>query len=164
MSAPSTPNYATWPRILGAAAGTLAVGLLSGLATANSVDTWFSTLERPWFAPPNWLFGPVWTALYILMGIAAGRVWNHGLTERPVQNALVLYVIQLVLNAAWSLIFFVMRDLGAAAIELSILWFAIFATLVLFARVDRTSAWLLAPYIVWVSFAWFLNLAYVQLN
>lgn len=143
---------------------TLAVGLLSSLAVAGSITTWYAALVRPWFAPPDWIFGPVWTTLYILMGIGAGQVWNAGIALPDVRRALGLYAVQLVLNAAWSVIFFGLHALGGALIELSILWVLIILTMFAFARVRRTSAWLLLPYICWVSFAFILNLAFWRLN
>lgn len=143
---------------------TLAVGLLSSLAVAGEITTWYATLVRPWFAPPNWIFGPVWTMLYILMGIGAGQVWNAGTALPDVRRALGLYAVQLVLNAAWSVIFFGLHALGGALIELSVLWALIILTMFAFARVRRASAWLLLPYICWVSFAFILNWAFWRSN
>jgi benzodiazapine receptor len=151
-------------RIVIAVLATVAVGFLSGLATAASIDNWYATINRPWFAPPNWVFGPVWTMLYILMGIAAGKVWNKGADRADVRRALGFYGAQLLLNAAWSIIFFGLHAMGWALAEMAVLWMLIIATMFAFNRVERVSAWLLLPYIIWVSFALILNAAYVQLN
>ncbi|MEK7647491.1 MAG: TspO/MBR family protein [Patescibacteria group bacterium] len=134
-----------------------AVGILGSIFTASSVDTWYSTLARPAFAPPNWIFGPVWTTLFALMGIAAFLVWREGMHRRAVRVALGVGAVHLLLNFLWSLIFFGLRNPGLAFIEIIILWLAILATMIAFARVSRAAAWLLVPYIVWVSFAAYLN-------
>lgn len=154
----------SWHRPLIAVLITLAVGLLSGLSMRGSLDTWYAQLERPWFAPPNAVFGPVWTVLYITMGIGAGVVWNAG-TERPaVRTALVLYAVQLLLNAGWSVLFFAAHAMVWGLVEMAVLWVVIVWCMVAFARVRRLSAWLLLPYICWVSFALILNAAFVRLN
>ena len=132
-------------------------GILGSVFTASSVSTWYTTLIKPAFAPPNWVFGPVWTTIFALMGVAAFLVWRAGLHRRDVRIALAIGVAQLVLNFLWSVIFFGLRNPGAAFVEIIILWLAILATMIAFARVSRTAAWLLVPYIVWVSFAAYLN-------
>jgi translocator protein len=142
----------------------LAIGFTAGMATASNVDGWFATAQRPWFAPPNYLFGPVWTVLYILMGIALWLVWKQP-AATPVRNsALIFFCIQLVLNFFWTFFFFEWRLLGWAFIEILILWFCILGTILLFAKVNKMAAWLLVPYISWVSFAAMLNFSYWQLN
>lgn len=143
---------------------TLIIGLLSGLAMMDSLDTWYAGLQRPWFAPPNWLFGPVWTALYILMGIAAGMVWNEFPANPHARLALWLFVAQLLLNAAWSFIFFSLHRMVFALVEMGVLWVLIILCMFAMARVRKASAWLMVPYISWVSFAYILNAAYVNLN
>ena len=158
------PHRSLFPRIVIAVVITLCVSWLSGWATSDAIDTWYTGLNRPWFAPPNWIFGPVWTALYIMMGIGAGLVWNAGIEHLQVRRALWLYATQLILNAAWSLIFFGMQEMAWALAEMLLLWRAIIATVIAFAMVRRASAWLLLPYSVWVSFAMVLNAAYVYLN
>lgn len=132
-------------------------GLLGSLFTASSVSTWYTTLARPAFSPPNWVFGPVWTTLFVLMGVAGYLVWREGVHRRAVRVALTIGVGQLVLNLLWSVLFFGLRNPGAAFVEIVILWLAILATIIAFARVSRTAAWLLVPYILWVSFASYLN-------
>lgn len=135
----------------------LAVAGLAGVATSRGVATWYPTLAKPPFNPPAWVFGPVWTVLYVMMGIAAFLLWRHGLDSEGVRAALAAFVLQLALNGLWSILFFGLRSPGLALIEIVMLWLAILATILLFARVDRLAAGLLAPYLAWVSFAIVLN-------
>ena len=142
---------------------TLGIGLAGGLATASSVGTWYVTLEKPSWTPPDGLFGPVWTALYIMMGIAAWLVWRRA-DEGRASLPLLLFALQLLLNAGWSLLFFGFRSPGLALADIALLWLAIAATLWAFARVRGWAALLLAPYLAWVSFAAALNLAIWRMN
>lgn len=119
-------------------------------------DGWYDALKKPSFNPPNWIFGPVWTTLYLMMGIAAWRVWRNGGFAAQ-RGPLGLFLVQLALNALWTPLFFRMHMLGVALLELIVLWLAIAATIRAFRRIDVPAAWLLAPYIAWVSFAGFLN-------
>jgi tryptophan-rich sensory protein len=135
----------------------LVVGGLSGYATAQGVRSWYPTLVKPFFNPPAWVFGPVWTMLYILMGVAAFLVWRRGLTVDGVKAALGLFLVQLALNGLWSILFFGMQSPGLALIEIVVLWIAIAATIRAFSRVSPAGAGLLAPYLAWVSFATLLN-------
>jgi tryptophan-rich sensory protein len=124
---------------------------------------WYASLQKPSWNPPSWIFGPVWTALYTLMAIAAWLVWRHGewrLQRRP----LTLYLVQLALNAAWTPIFFGLKRPGLAFAEIVLLLAAIVATAVAFRPVSRAAAWLFVPYLAWVSFAAFLNLTLWLLN
>lgn len=144
-------------------------GLLGALFTSSSVTTWYPTLVKPALNPPSWVFGPVWTTLYILMGVAAFLVWrvyekSSGAKKRFARTALVLFVLQLALNAWWSIIFFGQQQLGFALFEVACLWLAIAATMYYFAKLSRTAAWLLAPYLAWVSFASYLNYSLWMLN
>lgn len=141
----------------------LATGFVGALATASSVDSWYQSLTKPPWTPPDVLFGPVWTVLYILMGVAAWLVWKRA-GNRMIHRPLAVYALQLILNACWSFIFFGLRNPGAALIEIFFLWAAIVANVACFARVDRRAAWLLAPYLAWVSFAVALNFAIWWLN
>ena len=141
----------------------VAVGAISGFFTASSVDGWFTTLQKPSFNPPNWLFGPVWTSLYILMGIASWMVWKQPASVQRTK-ALRLYGVQLFFNFCWSLIFFYLHQPGWAFLEIIILWLLILLTIFSFSRVQKTSPWLLVPYISWVSFASILNYAIWNLN
>lgn len=144
--------------------GTLAVGSLSGLATASSIETWYATLEKPSFNPPNWIFGPVWTLLYVLMGIAAGMVWNARHDQGQVRSALRLYIIQLALNATWSLVFFSLRSPAGAVVNIVLLLIAIVLCIRAFRVVRPRAAYLLYPYLAWVSFATVLNASVAMLN
>lgn len=152
-----------WSLLLFCVMACLAVGAIGGRWTAPEIPAWYRGLRKPSFNPPNWVFAPVWTTLYVLMGIAAWRVM-----ETPVSPArtwgLALFALQLALNLAWSWIFFRRHAMGAALAEMALLWAAIAATLGAFAQVDRAAAWLLAPYLAWVSFAAALNAALWRLN
>ena len=141
-----------------------AVGAMGALFTAQAIPAWYSTLVKPALNPPAWIFGPVWTTLYALMGIAAFLVWREGTQRRDVRVALGVFAAQLVLNAAWSVIFFGMHSPGVALADIALLWLAIVATMYAFARVSRAAAWLLAPYLLWVSFATYLNYSIWVLN
>ena len=125
--------------------------------------SWYAALIKPSWNPPNWVFGPVWTYLYVTMALAAWRVWRRGgWTNR--RTSLLMYLLQLILNAFWSPIFFGLQQPGFAFVEILLLWAAIVGTLVLFLRVDRLSGILLVPYLAWVSFAAFLNFTLWRLN
>lgn len=148
--------------LAGFLAACFAVSALGAWATAGSVDTWYQTLNKPAFNPPNWIFGPVWTALYVMIAVAGWRVWRRrGFADR---RAFAFYGLQLGLNLMWSIVFFGLQEVGAAFLELLVLWAAIAATLVLFWKHDKIAALLLAPYLAWVSFAGALNAAIWSLN
>lgn len=164
MEATHTVPRSPLPRIAIAVGVTLLIGFLSSLAVMGQVETWYRSVERPWFTPPNWIFGPVWTLLYILMGIAAGLVWNQGIERQDVRRALSFYGVQLVLNALWSILFFGLHTPGLALAEIAVLWVFIILTMIAVARVRKASAWLMLPYICWVSFAAILNFSFYQLN
>lgn len=136
---------------------------ISGGWTSREVTGWYRTLNRPSFTPPDRVFGPVWTLLYALMAVAAWRVW---MVEPSVvrTDALVLFLVQLALNFAWSWIFFRRHAIGAALAEIFMLWASIGVTTLLFARVDPLAAWLMVPYWAWVTFASTLNGAIWRLN
>ena len=144
-------------RLIVAVAVPLAVGGLSGFATARGVDSWYPTLAKPSFNPPAWVFGPTWTVLYILMGVALFLVWRQGLGTLGVRLALTVFAVQLVLNALWSILFFGMQSPAWAFAEILLLWLAIVATLWAFRRVTPAAGWLFVPYLAWVSFAAVLN-------
>lgn len=142
----------------------LVVGGLSGFATSRGVAEWYPTLVKPAFTPPSWLFGPVWTLLYIAMGVAAFLVWRCGLATPGVAAALIAFAVQLALNGLWSLLFFGARAPGVAFIEIIALWLAIVVTVALFWRLSTTAGALLLPYLAWVSFAAVLNGSIWALN
>jgi tryptophan-rich sensory protein len=141
----------------------LGVGAVSGRWTAAEIPGWYRTLVRPAIAPPNWVFGPVWTTLYILMAIAAWQVWLAG-PSRARTVGLGLFLLQLALNFAWSWIFFRQHAIGMALAEVLVLWATIGATTLVFARSSPVAAWLMAPYLAWVTFASALNGAFWRLN
>ena len=132
------------------------------IPTARALKTWYPSLRKPSWNPPNWLFGPVWTALYFLMAVAAWNAWNSNSAVRNLSIA--LFVIQLVLNGLWSWIFFGWKSPGAAFAEIIVLWIAIIATILGFTQVSPLAAALMAPYLAWVSFASYLNFAIWRLN
>lgn len=143
----------------------IGVGYLSGTVTRSGVETWFPTLVKPSFNPPSWVFAPVWSFLYTIMGIAAGLVWSRIDFEREaVRKALLFFVIQLILNAVWSLIFFGLKNPLLAFIEIILLWLMIYETYVKFIRINKIASYLLIPYLLWVSFAAVLNASIWWLN
>ena len=142
----------------------LAVGGLSSLATTSSIPTWYRQLNKPPWTPPGWLFGPVWTLLYVSMGVAAWLVWRRGTKEAGVPGALGLFALQIALNGVWTVIFFGLRAPGWALAEIVVLWAAIVATTVQFYRLRPAAGLLLVPYLLWVSFAVVLNAAIRRLN
>lgn len=144
-------------------AACLGVGAIGGWVTRASVETWYPTLAKPWFTPPNWLFGPAWTALYVMMAIAAWLAWRSDDRVRA-QDALYFFAVQLALNLAWSLLFFGLRDPGLALVEIGLFWLAVAATTRAFWPLDRRAGWLMVPYLAWVSFAAALNAAIWWLN
>jgi tryptophan-rich sensory protein len=136
---------------------------LGGWVTADSVKTWYTTINKPSFTPPNWVFGPVWTGLYVLMGVAAWRVWCKAWPNQ-LRVPLALFAVQLALNLAWSVVFFGAHRIGGAVVVIVGLEAAILATMVAFRRIDGLAALLLMPYALWVAFAAVLNIAVWQLN
>ncbi len=143
----------------------LVIGYLSGTVTRESILTWYPTLVKPVFNPPNWLFGPVWTLLYAMMGVAGGLIWNHIESDREnVKKAFLFFIIQLGLNALWSYLFFGLHNPLIALIEIILLWLMIFETYTQFKRIDKVAGLLLIPYLLWVSFATVLNASIWWLN
>jgi tryptophan-rich sensory protein len=140
----------------------LLVGAIGGWVTATSVKTWYPTLAKPSFTPPDWIFGPVWTVLYVLMGVAAWRVWRAG--SNRAGGALAVFAAQLAANLGWSVVFFGLQQIGAAVAVIAVLEAMILVTIVRFVRVDRLAAALMVPYALWVAFATMLNVAIWRLN
>ena len=136
---------------------------IGALATNSSVKTWYPQLRRPEWTPPNWLFGPVWTTLYLMMALSAWLAWRGSNSGVP-RFALILFGIQLVLNALWSVVFFGLRKIGPAFAEVLLLWMMLIATAVSFLPLSLLAAWLLIPYIAWVGFASYLNYRIWQMN
>ena len=139
------------------------IAAIGGAVTATSIGSWYEGLIRPSFAPPNWLFGPVWTVLYGLMAVAAWRVWRR---TRPVERTLPLglFGVQLALNLGWSLIFFGSQAIALAFVEILLLLTVLVATTLAFRRIDRVAGALFVPYVLWVAFATLLNGGFMILN
>lgn len=142
----------------------LAVGGTSGFFTITGVDSWFQTVNKPSWNPPNWIFGPVWTTLYALMGVALFLVWKSDGSDILKKTAIALFAVQMVLNFFWSFIFFDQHQIGWALVEIIVLWVSILLTIFAFGNVSKLAAWLLVPYISWVSFATILNYSIWKLN
>lgn len=139
-------------------------GGIGSLFTMNAVDAWYTTLNRPAIAPPNWVFGPVWTTLFLLMGIALFLVWNTKAPKDTKQVAYLAFAAQLALNISWSLLFFGAQNPRLAFAEILVLIAAIMWNIYAFSRIHRRAAWLLAPYLAWVIFASTLNYQFWMLN
>lgn len=142
----------------------LLVGALGSIATMDAVREWYPTLVRPSFSPPDWVFGPVWTTLYIMMGVASWLVWRQGPGRPEVRIALALYAAQLLLNLAWSWLFFGLRQPLLGLVDIVLLLALILVTTVRFAAVSRAAALLMLPYGAWVAFATVLNAGLWRLN
>ena len=141
----------------------LGVGGLGGIATAPEIKGWYATLTKPSWNPPNWIFGPMWTTLFVMMAVSAWLVWKRPgikLNSLP----MILFAIQLVLNSAWSWIFFNLHMIGAAFAELCVLWVAIAVTMYIFFKHSKLAGGLMIPYLAWVTFAGCLNFAIWRLN
>lgn len=142
---------------------TLSVGAVSGIATADSINGWFATLNKPLFNPPDYVFGPVWTLLYILMGISFYMVLNTPKNELR-KKAITIFLVQLILNFCWSFLFFKFQLLGIAFIEIILIWISILAMIIVFKKINKAAAYLQVPYLLWVSFASVLNASIWWLN
>lgn len=145
------------PKLLLAVGVCLGAGIVGSAFTFDSIPTWYATLNKPFFSPPNWIFGPVWTTLYILMGISLYLVWK----KRPIP---MVFWVQLTLNAVWSIFFFGLKNPKLAFVDVIALWIGIFLTIKAFYKINKPAGNLLLPYIAWVSFASLLNLAIIILN
>lgn len=141
----------------------LAIGALGGAVTSSSVTEWYPTLSKPSFNPPNWVFGPVWTTLYVMMGIAAWRVWRAADRDTS-RGPLAVFALQLAVNLGWSIAFFGLRDPGLAVVVILVLDLLVLATALMFRRIDGLAALLLVPYLAWIAFATVLNVAVWRLN
>ncbi len=139
-------------------------GIIGSFFTVASISNWYLTLNKPTFNPPNWIFSPVWVALFALMGISFYLIWNKGIKSRQSKIAVMLFGVQLLLNIVWSILFFGLRSPLLAFIEIIFLWIAILLTIVYFYRISKTASYLLIPYLVWVSFAGVLNFFLFYLN
>lgn len=143
----------------------LAIGYLSSQVTQSSVNTWYPTINKPFFTPPNWAFPVAWTTLYVFMGVAAGLVWNRIEIEvDTVRKGLTYFAIQLALNALWSYLFFGLKNPLLALVEIVLLWLMIYETYALFKKVDKIAGYLFIPYLLWVTYATALNASIWWLN
>lgn len=142
----------------------LLAGLIGSIFTTPAIPTWYAALAKPALTPPAWAFGPVWTVLFILMGIALYIVWSKGWGQKKVQVAMVIFAVQLVLNVLWSYLFFGLQAPFFALLEIGLLWVAILMTIGAFYRVSIPAAALLVPYLLWVSLAAYLNYGIYALN
>jgi len=142
---------------------TFLAAFIGSLFTTKSINGWYQFLNKPSFAPPNWLFAPVWSILYFLMAISAFLIWKKK-KEINVREALMFYFIQLILNVLWSIVFFGLKSPFFGFLEILILWFFIFLTILKFYKIEKLASYLLTPYILWVSFAGILNFFVLILN
>jgi benzodiazapine receptor len=139
-------------------------GIIGSVFTTPAIPTWYAALEKPTFTPPNWLFAPAWIILYVLMAIAAFLIWRKGLGEEGVKSALIIFLVQLVLNALWSIVFFGLQSPLYGMVVILALWIAILLTIIKFFKLSTAAGALLLPYILWVSFAAVLNVSIWVLN
>ena len=146
-----------WKKLIASIVVCQLAGLLGAIFTSSAIPTWYATLEKPPFVPPDWTFSVVWTFLYLLMSLSLYLVWMNGRDRGDVRLAMDVFGVQLFLNFLWSVIFFSLRSPLLGVIEIIFLWFAIVATIWLFYRISRLAGALLMPYLAWVSFAALLN-------
>lgn len=142
----------------------LLAGFIGSYSTTGAIDGWYDTLEKPSYTPPSWVFAPVWTLLYILMGVSLFLVWDKGIENPRIRNAMLLFGAQLILNLSWSLVFFGMQNPLYGLVNIIILWAAIVFVIIDFYHIEKKAAYLLIPYILWVTFAAFLNYGIYALN
>ncbi len=141
-----------------------AAGLVGSLFTSPAISSWYATIQKPSFNPPNWVFAPAWTLLFLLMGISLYLVWSKNWQDQEKKKALFVFAFQLLLNILWSILFFGLQSPLYAFIEIIILWLAILFTIISFYKISKPAAYLLLPYILWVSFASILNFSILILN
>lgn len=152
-----------WIKLIVSLALPQIAGIIGSLFTVKSIPTWYAALNKPSFNPPNWIFGPVWITLYVMMGISFYIIW----IKKDVPNSgflFSIFILQLILNALWSIIFFGLKSPGFAFLEIIFLWLAILMCIIFFYKVSKTSSLLLLPYFMWVSFASVLNYSIWRLN
>ncbi len=153
-----------WKKLIVAVTVCEGAGILGSIVTFPAIPTWFATLVKPSFSPPNWVFGPVWTTLYFLMGVSLYRVWMRSVKKLLVREAIFYFFVQLFLNVVWSFVFFGQKNIGNALVDIAFLWVAIALTIRKFYHIDRWATYLLVPYFLWVSFAMYLNYSLFLLN
>ncbi len=150
-------NLKDIPRLIVSIIIVFIAGAVGTIFTSSQIPTWYATLAKPSWAPPNWVFGPVWTTLYVLIGVALFLVWKECVDRKDVKIALSVFAVQLVLNILWSVIFFGLHSLLEGLLTVIILWMTILANIIVFYRVSRPAGLLLVPYLVWVTIASYLN-------
>jgi len=153
-----------WPKLLASIAACQLAGVVGAVFTRAAIPSWYAYLKKPAFTPPNWLFGPAWISLYLLMAVAVYLVWQKGWQTPGVRQALAVFLVQLLLNVLWSPAFFGWRSPLAGMIVIILLWLAIVLTIFLFFKISRPAALLLLPYLLWVSYASALNISIYFLN
>lgn len=153
-----------WTKLLASVAACQLAGVAGAVFTRAAIPSWYTYLKKPSFTPPNWLFGPAWITLYLLMAVAAYMVWQKGWQGPGVRRALAIFLVQLLLNVLWSPAFFGWRSPLAGMIIIVLLWLAILFTIIAFSKISQPAALLLLPYIIWVSYAAALNISIYFLN
>jgi translocator protein len=139
-------------------------GIIGSIFTTSAISVWYATLQKPSFSPPNWIFGPVWISLYILMGISIYLIWQEIEENKKARESMRLFWIHLFFNASWSIIFFGLQNPGLAFVNIIIIWLLIIVLMIKFWKINKWSTYLLIPYLLWVSFATLLNFSIWQLN
>jgi len=140
------------------------LGFASGFSTANAITDWYSTLNKPFFSPPNWVFGPAWTILYILIGLSIARIWHSGTDHSTQKSIIMVFIVQMILNLLWSPVFFSMKQPEIAIVIIIALWFMIITYIRKSKEIDKVASFLFLPYLAWVSFATMLNAGIIYLN
>jgi len=158
------PHPFKWLHLIVSILITEGIAVTASIFTISQIPVWYSTLNKPSFNPPNWLFGPVWTVLYLLIATAAYLVWQRIDDSGVYKKARTTYIIQLILNFSWSAVFFGMHEVLGALVVIGLLWLSIIALIYYFNKFNKVAAWLLVPYLLWVSFASVLNLYIYLLN
>lgn len=153
-----------WQKLLLAVAGCELVGIIGSVATVEAIPTWYMGLNKPFFAPPNWLFGPVWTLLYLMMGVSFYLIWREGWKKKNTREAGAIFGWQLAVNFVWSPVFFGLKSPELALLVIVTMWGLIVVTMKKFYPISKTASYLLLPYLLWVSFATLLNGAIAGLN
>ncbi len=151
-------------RLIVAVVVSLSAGIIGSIFTSPAIPGWYAALQKPVLNPPGWVFAPVWTILYILMGISLFLIWREGVKKKEIKTAIIIFFVQLFLNASWSFVFFGMKNPGWALVNIISLWLIIITMTILFHKINKKAAYLLIPYIIWISFASYLNYAIWILN
>ena len=146
-----------WPKLIASVLICQLAGIIGSVFTVSSIPDWYANLNKPWFTPPNWLFGPVWVTLYTLMGISLYWIWERGPSKSNVRGALLVFFGQLVINAVWSIMFFGLQSPFYALILVAMLWSLILLTIYMFYKIEKKAGLILVPYMAWVTVATLLN-------